>query len=235
MAFFGLSAAASNSLVGLLSFVYVQCVVWTADFLRVRGSISANTSRKIVHVCAACWVAWFPLFDPAHWTWVLNIAVPVVFTGKLLVLGCFGTADNPEVRTMSRTGDPSDLLHGPLYFTVLMCILGTWGFMTPQAVLVMGPLGWGDGLASIVGVKVGRHRFSLTGPTKSLEGCAAMLLFSVLGTALFALAIPDPSLTLPRILAVSALCTAVEALSPREIDNILIPIAALLVDRILPL
>lgn len=33
-------------------------------------------------------------------------------------------------------------------------------------------------------MKVGRHRFSLTGPTKSLEGCAAMLLFSVLGTAL---------------------------------------------------
>eukprot|EP00668_Euglena_longa_P045665 GGOE01061342.1.p1 GENE.GGOE01061342.1~~GGOE01061342.1.p1 ORF type:complete len:234 (+),score=65.02 GGOE01061342.1:99-800(+) len=230
MALFGLSPLPSNCLFCLLSFFYAGTAVAVADALLHRHLLGKNASRKVVHLAAANWVLWFPLFDATHPSWVLNIAAPSAFSLRLLFLGFFGSPDDEDVRVMSRTGSPSELLYGPLYFTLAMCILGTWGFMDPRTVLIMGPLGWGDGLASVVGMKYGRHVHTLLGHPRSLEGSAAMLVFSILGSLLFRCALPHPSLTLERIIATSCAATAVEAASPREVDNLLIPLAVLLVD-----
>ena len=60
---------------------------------------------------------------------------------------------DPDVQSMTRTGDPRELLNGPLVFTVVMCIVGGVRrlFRTHCACIVMSCLGWGDGIAPLVG------------------------------------------------------------------------------------
>ena len=172
-----------------------------------------------------------PIFSPhalSHWTWVLNIGVPAVFTLKLSAVGLFAGPDHPDVIAMSRSGRPRDLLFGPLFFTVVMCFTGTALFRDPRAAFIMGALGWGDGLAPVVGMAYGRHKYCLFGPSKSFEGSLTMFVASLCGICLFQYALPASTLTGLSLLTCAAVATAVEAASPPEMDNLLIPIAMFL-------
>jgi len=56
-----------------------------------------------------------------------------------------------DVRTMSRSSSPNELLHGPLQFTVFMMWVGLNRFMTIEGAILVAALGIGDGIAAIVG------------------------------------------------------------------------------------
>ena len=52
---------------------------------------------------------------------------------------------------MSRSSAPSELLYGPLQFTIFMMYVGTQLFMTLEGAILVAALGIGDGIAPIVG------------------------------------------------------------------------------------
>ena len=52
-------------------------------YIRVKYGVP-ELSRKFVHFCACSIVIFWPLFDPAHWGWRLNVTVPVVMSLRLL-------------------------------------------------------------------------------------------------------------------------------------------------------
>lgn len=83
-----ISPLGNNILCALLTVVYIKITMDTASFLRERLGFNADMSRKFVHICAGCWLLFWPLFDVTHWSWRLNILVPSVMSVKLFYKVC---------------------------------------------------------------------------------------------------------------------------------------------------
>ena len=141
-----------------------------------------------------------------------------------------------EVRAMSRTGDPAELLRGPLLYGVAFCALTRFCWRSVPGVAAMMALCMGDGLAEVFGRIYGRARLPWS-PTKSWAGSAAFLLSAVASSAAFAelfrvwgwSAATTGELVGPLVLACAAGC-AVESLPLRDVNNLLVPfvVAAIL-------
>lgn len=72
----------NNIISALLTVIYVKSILEVGSFLREHLGC-AYESRKFVHMGAACWILFWPLFDVVHWSWRLNILVPAVMSIKL--------------------------------------------------------------------------------------------------------------------------------------------------------
>jgi len=179
-----------------------------------------------VHIAAGSWLLFWPLFDGEHWSYRLNIFVPFAFTCTLFVKGAIlKNPNDPDVRSMSRTGQPHELLQGPLLFTLVMDVVGLQFFRTQVGALMMAALGMGDGLAALIGSR-GTHHYYVRGHRKSLEGSAVCFFGSLLGGALFLRLLGLPSLPVVSAAIIALAATVVEAISPAQVENLLIPSAA---------
>jgi phytol kinase len=112
----------------------------------------------------------------------------------------------------------------PLAFAVILVVF--WGdpykpTTNPHLIVAaLMPMTWGDALAALAGERFGRHRYTILGQTRSLEGSIAMLIVSVLATWLAWGTSPSTAI----IAIVTALgATLVEAVSPWGIDNLTVP------------
>ena len=151
--------------------------------------------------------------------------MPAAFTFTLTLKGALIRDKNdPDVRTMSRTGEPYELLLGPLFFTVVMDVVGLYFFKTQVGALMMGALGVGDGVAPVAGAR-GSHRYQLLGRQKTLEGSAACFAGCALGSMLYLHALGLPQISFSDNMLLAAVATAVEAVSPPDVDNLLMPLS----------
>ncbi|CAM9355106.1 unnamed protein product, partial [Phaeothamnion confervicola] len=212
--------------------VFRQAIVALCDKLVAAKKLSKDMSRKAVHIAAGCLLLFWPLFSTEHWTWRLNILVPALYIPILLMKGLGGAAaDDPDVRAMTRSGDPKELLRGPLYFATVAVAIGLFLFRQDAGYLVMAPLTFGDGIAPLVGAAFPRcGRYRTFGRPKTAAGSAAVFVFGMLGSAAFqAAGWLSAALDWPVVTAAMLLATVVEALSPSDLDNIFIPTAVLFV------
>eukprot|EP00466_Bigelowiella_natans_P002072 jgi/Bigna1/142322/aug1.69_g17030 len=206
--------------------VIALTAVGGSNYLRKRRLISSELSRKIVHVSASCWLVVWPYFDSSHWSWRLNAAVPLAYSVVLFVKGLIiKDRNDPDVRTMSRTGDPSELLLGPLMFTMAMTLTGLALFGREEGAMMMAVLGFGDGFAPVIGKKYGKHRYKALGRVKTIEGSLACFVFSLIGMQVFRSFLGYPYYNFVKWVIVASVGTIVEAFSPSDFDNILIPLA----------
>ncbi|MDP2036086.1 MAG: phosphatidate cytidylyltransferase [Ignavibacteria bacterium] len=210
-----------NILITVGSLVYVFGVVALMD-LAVKKGFPQDLSRKVVHVAAGSWLIFWLVYDSSHWTKYLNITAAFIWTILLLVKGFTAKVDDKAVKTMTRTGDRSELLRGPLYFTLVMNLLGTVFYSTPFALTAMGFLTWGDGLAPVVGTRYGKHSYKVFS-NKTIEGSITFFVLGLAGAVLFNILFGN-SINLEFMLICAALATVVEGISPRDLDNILIPL-----------
>lgn len=221
-----MSPLLNNILVAAASVVYVFLVVAVMDKLVQKG-FPQNLSRKIVHICAGSWLIFWVLFDHSHWSKYLNIAPAFIWTVLLLVKGFTAKDNDDAVKTMTRTGDRKELLKGPLYFTIVMNLMGTEFYYTAAAAIAMGFLGWGDGLAPVFGQKYGKHKYDVV-TEKSFEGSAAFLIFGIFGAVINSL-ILFGTFDFSVIFLCGIIAVIVEAFSPKDVDNLLIPAVILLI------
>jgi len=87
-------------------------------------------------------------------------------------------------------------------------------------------MSYGDGIASLIGKRFGKHRLSFTVDQKSLEGSVAMFFSSLamVGISLFYLnAVPEKILILPLVVLIA---TVVEIFSVKGLDNLLVALIA---------
>jgi dolichol kinase len=243
-----------NLIIGVVvALVYVKGTIFIMDKMVSQGKLSSDLSRKVIHIAAGSflWV-WLFMDTSDNFSYLFNITVPLLFFLTFLRKGKSDNRDDPDVKTMSRTGDPAELLKGPLYFTVIMMIAGSVLFGSYAGMLVMAIVGWGDGIAPYIGKKYGKRTYKTFGREKTLEGSVGFFVFATLGSLFFWLflgvlgaldapVLANPGVELLEILIVILLCsfvaTVVEALSPADIDNLLIPastiITLILVDFVL--
>ncbi len=236
----------------ILTFLAILILIRVNDILRKREIIPIYISRKVIHIFAApiflvCWL----LFSGDYYSRYFAMVVPLLFVLLFIAIGT-GMIKNEEfVNTMSREGKPSELLRGTLFYAVVMVLSSiffwyvpvnntlqpVWTIFVPTAILIFGPLAGGDGFADLIGRRFGKRKFHIFAE-KSLLGTLAMFVFSLLGTLglLFVFwLVLDPiyasvnvtALIIP-ILAVCLVCTIVEVFSPRNLDNLLIPLFAVI-------
>ncbi len=237
----------------LLTFLAILILIRINDMLRKREIIPIFVSRKVIHIFAApiflvCWL----LFSGDYFSRYFAAVVPLLFVLLFIAIGT-GLMKNEEfVNTMSREGDPKELLKGTLFYALIMVFASiflwyvpvdatlqpTWIVFVPTAILIFGPLAGGDGFADLIGRRYGKRKFHIFAD-KSIIGTISMFIFSLLFTLgllfVFWLAL-DPlyasvnvtALIIP-IVVVTLVSTIIELLSPRNMDNLLIPIFTMIV------
>lgn len=224
--FFSLSVVWHNALVTLLTFVYVFSVPPLMDYLVTNHSLPRDISRKITHICAGSAIFFLYFYKGGDWSQYLNITVFAVWTILLIQKGLFAADDDQAVKTMTRTGNKRELLKGTLYFVVVAMICGTLYYKQPAGILAMAMLGWGDGLAPIIGTRLGKMKYHILSD-KSVEGSLAFLVGSIGAGLFFTNLIVPGEVSLQKIVIIAIIATIAEGVSPKEVDNITIPVAVI--------
>ncbi len=223
----------SGDIVGLiLSYVYAFGLLLGVEALGKRYHWSQYFTRKLVHIGAGLWI-WGILLLFDHWYYgIIPFATFIAMNYIFYRQRTFGTMD------------AADSTLGTVYFaisiTTLFALLwrtgGAADYVHVAAASVMA-MTLGDGLASIVGNRWGKHSYtSLKQHTRSWEGTIAMAVFSLLGIALSLSLLPGSSLSphgVPLSIGTILVCTLLgtvvatlaESLSPAGTDNLTVPLS----------
>ena len=239
-----------NLLMGaVVMMIYVQGIILVMEKLVDSGTLSSDLTRKVIHIAAGSYI-WIWLFIDTTdiLSAMANIIVPLLFFVTFLFKGYKATPDDKDVKTMTRTGDPRELLKGPLYFTIVMVVAGTLFLNTWVGVFMMAVVGWGDGIAPYIGKKYGGKTYKTLGSEKTFTGSISVFVFSVAGCLVFygllgiigglgGPLLPDPGIDIVQMLIVIIVlglaAMIVEAFSPSDIDNLLLPGSTIVVMLVL--
>jgi len=210
-----------NDWIGLVAiFIMLFSIVFLGELIRKIQGWPSEFTRKFIHIGVGFWgfVAyyriesmWFALIPPLSFVFINFIS------WKWTLLPAMEIADKRNL--------------GTIYYPLSLCILVALFWKEPTRLIpVIGSMimGLGDGFASIVGQRWGRHPFHPWHHTKSLEGSLAMFVFSFLAVCgVLAVMSRNPvSVILLRAVLMASAATVIEALSPWGIDNLTVPVAS---------
>ncbi|XP_028793241.1 probable phytol kinase 1, chloroplastic isoform X1 [Neltuma alba] len=214
-------------------------LVFAFNDLTRREVLQQNLSRKLVHMLSGLlFVASWPIFSNSIGARYFAAFVPLVNCFRLVVNGLSLTSDEGLIKSVTREGQPRELLRGPLYYVLMLmlCSLIFWR-NSPVGVVSLAMMCGGDGIADIIGRRFGSVKIPYN-KNKSLAGSISMLAFgsfisigmlyyySVLGYMQL-----DWGRTVQNVALVSLVATVVESLPISEVidDNISVPIATMAV------
>ena len=182
-----------------------------------------------------CWL----LFPGKPADRYLAALVPGLITVQFALVGLGIMKDEAAVKALSRSGNPREILRGPLFYGIVFVVLTILYWLdSPIGIIGLMLMCGGDGLADIVGRRYGNRKLPWA-PWKSWVGSGGMLL----GGWVFALGImmvfvsagifPGPmgQYMLPLTL-IAFVGTLVESLPVRDIDNITVTLAAVVLGHI---
>ena len=226
----------NNYIALILTFVLSLIFLRLMNFIAARGWMDSKLSRKIIHIGTGPLfvLCWLMFSDTANGRWLAAL-VPLVITVQFALVGLGIIKDPAAVQSMSRTGDPREILRGPLFYGIVFIALTLiyWkdSLIGIPALMVMCG---GDGIADIVGRRVRSPRLPWS-REKSLAGFLSVFLGGwVLTLFVFVVYIwmgafsgPMTRFLLPT--GIIALVAAfVESLPFKDIDNLTVTLAAVI-------
>jgi dolichol kinase len=210
------------------------CYLYIAAIILITGKIKdrlpQNLSRKFLHIMIGNFIWIIPFFT--YTTFPLNfpffVASPFIL---LTFLVSPGTPFKGLTQKLSGLGDVTfgghtyGLVFYAISYTVLAAVFSDKPWIIAAGII---PLAYGDAAASIVGQKWGRHQFSICAK-KSIEGCVTMFAVCFLALAasfaFFGYLYPLPLASfIVASLGAALVATFCEALTPRGLDNIAVPL-----------
>jgi len=218
----------------LLTFVAAMGWLRLMDLFAQLGWIESRMSRKIIHIGTGpifvlCWLL-FPDVWYARW---LAALVPFGITVQFALIGLGIMKDEASVKAMSRSGDPKEILRGPLYYGIMFVAL-TLVFWkdSPVGMTALMMMCGGDGVADIIGRRFNSPKL-FHSPQKSIAGSLGVFfggwIMSMCVLVLYGLlevfARPVSSYLLPVTLIALA-ATLIESLPHKDIDNITVTLVA---------
>jgi len=245
-AFTAVPAPARNA--GCSVLLLVASIAWIkiCNLLSSAGITSQYVSRKLVHMGSGplfvlCW----PLFTPGLGGQLAAMTVPILSVVRLLRAGkaAEGSEAGAElVRAISRSGDKQEALEGPMVYTIVLLAATAFGWRSAVSVIAINQMAIGDGMADIVGRRVGKRRFTtFLEPTgkKSVEGSVAFAFFAFVAcmlmvglfnlTGVVALTAAQAA---PQLLLISVVAALVELL-PLGDDNFTVPLSSAILATVL--
>lgn len=230
-----------NWLAALLTLVISIAWLRIMDFAAHRGLIESRLSRKVIHITTGpifvlCWFLFRETPDARWWA----AAVPFLITVQFALIGLGIIKDEASVRAMSRSGDRLEILRGPLFYGIAFVVL-TLVFWrdTPTGIIALMLLCGGDGIADLVGRRIPSPKLAWS-PNKSVVGTLSVLIGGfILATFIVWIYVsarvfsgPFSGYLLP-IALLSLTAAAVESLPQRDVDNITLPLAVVLVGMLI--
>ncbi|MCF7932439.1 MAG: hypothetical protein K9K93_04645 [Acholeplasmataceae bacterium] len=210
----------------VLSYGFIFLVIGISTLLQNKHVFGDEGARKFIHIGVSNWYIIAMIYFADN-VWAAIIP-PVTF----IALNYLSYRMN-LIKAMERSGNGN---LGTVWFPVSLLVLVSLSFGFESIPLYAGligilVMGYGDGLAAVIGTKVGKHRL-ING--KSVEGTATMFLASFVVTAVILLAL-NPVGWLLIALAVAVVSTVVELVTPKGLDNLTVPGAAFLATMLIVL
>ena len=208
----------------LVSYGYILALILISGRLEGVLGLSRGASRKFLHVMIGNLVLVIPFF---RWP-----PASVIIAAPFILVTVLASPYSPIPRLRALLGGLADLTEeghhtGLILYSVSFTLLVVL-FPTQPDVVAAGilPMAYGDSSAALVGRRIGK-RETLNG--KTVEGSAAMFTVSlislILGLAFISSFHPlDLTQSLVSSVTVAIVCTLVEALSPRGLDNLAVPV-----------
>lgn len=201
-----------SNLIGIIaSYAFIIVVIIVAKLFE---KIGKEASRKFIHIALCNW--WFIamyFFTNAVWASI----VPLSF----VIINYISYKKN-IISVMER--DNQDGL-GTVYYAISLFVLAiiSFGVLNNPLIGLAGILvmGYGDGLAAIVGRKISSKEYKVGNTKKTLAGSATMFIITFVILAIFLI---DMQFWYIKAIIASIIITIVEAVSVKGTDNLTVPI-----------
>ncbi len=207
-----------NNIFGLIvSILYVGIIIVSAKVFEKAGK---EASRKYIHIMLSnWWIIAMIFFDNMFWA----AAAPAIF-----VVINYLSYKKGIIKVMERDdSDDNKESLGTVYYALSLLILAliTFGPLNNPIIGLCGILvmGYGDGLAAVIGQAVKSKEFIIAGNKKSLAGSLAMFCVTLMIFVGFLVYSNAEYIAIKSIL-VAIVMTIVEAVSIKGTDNITVPL-----------
>lgn len=199
------------------------CLFAVVEVLDRRWQVDREWTRKLAHVGAGLIALLAPVFFRTPWPMLMLTAL---FAALLLASRRIGVL--APLHPRGRPGE-GDLVYAAGLYATFALASDARGFQIAVLILALA-----DPAAALAGRAFGRRRFRALATTRSLEGSLAFAAVAMFITvALLASAGLPFGETLVRAVALTVATALVEAMSPAGLDNLTIPLVAILVLRLL--
>lgn len=227
----------NNYIALVLTFALSLIFLRSMDYIAQRGWLDSKLSRKLIHIGTGplfvlCWF----LFDDAPSARWLAALVPFAITVQFALIGLGVMKDEASVQAMSRTGDPREILRGPLYYGIMFVVLTlVYWKDSPIGIIALMMMCGGDGVADIFGRRIASPKLpwskekSAAGMSSVFIGgfvMSAVMIFIYVTAGVFAGSFTSYLLPITVIAVVGAI---IESLHYKDIDNISMTLASALV------
>jgi phytol kinase len=203
-----------NNIIGLVvSVIYVCVIIAIVSFLKMHFRIHHQVSRKIIHIAISnWWLIAMIFFDHV----IYAAIIPTVFL--ILNIASFELSILPEMDASTDQG------YGVIYYplSLLILVIFSFGIIKAPYIGLIGILilGYGDGLAALMGMWFGKKKTILT---KTVIGSVTMFLVSLLITTTIVVLYNTPN-KIWMLLIIPILATMLELYGTKGIDNLSVPI-----------
>ena len=227
----------NNYIALIITFTLSMLFLRSMDYIAHRGWMDSKLSRKVIHIGTGplfvlCWLLFRDTPD-ARW---LAALVPFAITLQFVLIGFGVIKDDASVQAMSRTGDPKEILRGPLFYGLMFVVLTLLYWKdSPIGIIALMMMCGGDGIADIVGRRVVSAKLPWSSE-KSIAGTFGVFVggwlmsFAIIFIYILAGIFPAPitSYLLP-ITAIALAGALAESLHYKDIDNITMTLVSALI------
>lgn len=204
-----------------ISFVFVFVIIGISTLLQDRKILDDEGARKFVHIGVSHWWFFVLLFE----NWLFALIAPMAF----IILNYLSYRQN-IFKAMERGGKGN---LGTVYFPISLLLLVLFTFFIGVdkeyqfiGAIAMLTLGYGDGLAAVIGKRYGKT-FLVQG--KSVEGSLVMFAATAVVTTVVLFVYQPPIANLGLlILLVPTFATLIEMFTPKGLDNLSVPLGVAL-------
>jgi dolichol kinase len=199
----------------LLVYIYVAILLIVTEKILNKWP---ELSRKFLHIMVGNVAFLLPIFQTS---WVMAFIAAGPF-----ILFTFLMSPYTPIRSIKGRTSVAGHSMGLVYYAITWTILA-YLFFDNMVIIAIGILAmsYGDGFASVIGVRFGKKKYNVFGDEKSYVGSFAMFVFTFITTiiALVYYGIALSSYVIIVLLFIALIVVVVEGLTPKGLDNLSVP------------
>ena len=211
-----------NDLLGVIVvYVYVTILLIVTEKVLVNHP---KTSRKVLHIMVGNVAFLLPIF-------ITREIMAFVAAGPFIFFTFLMSSYTPIKAIKGKTSSAGHSM-GLVYYSITWMILA-YLFFDHMVVIAIGifAMSYGDGFASLIGTKYGKHKYNVVGDEKSFIGTAAMFFFTF-ATMIVAIffykyaqgySFPFSLASIVLLALFAAVGAIVEGFTPKGLDNLTVP------------
>lgn len=207
----------SNIIGVFISIIFVGLIIVSAKLFEKAGK---EATRKYIHIMLSnWWIIAMIFFDNMWWA----ASVPALF-----VIVNYVSYKTNLIKIMERDeGSEEKESLGTVYYAISLFILAllTFGPINNPLIGLCGiiVMGYGDGLAAVIGKAVKSKEYKIGSSKKSVAGSSAMFIVTlIIMTGFFYYM--NANLWMIKAIVIATVMTFVEAACPKGTDNLSVPL-----------